>query len=49
MRIIKSEMYYLSKFDNFDELNLAIDNYIEFLLFLLSTLQRLVHFTDNVN
>ena len=28
--IIKSEMYYLRKFDNFDELKLAIDNYIEF-------------------
>lgn len=28
--IIKSEMYYLKKFDNFDELKLAIDNYIEF-------------------
>ena len=28
--IIKSEMYYLRKFGNFDELKLAIDNYIEF-------------------
>lgn len=28
--IIKSEMYYLKKFDNFDELKLTIDNYIEF-------------------
>ena len=28
--IIKSEMYYLRKFDNFDELKLAIDNCIEF-------------------
>lgn len=28
--IIKSEMYYLRKFHNFDELKLAIDNYIEF-------------------
>ena len=28
--IIKSEMYYLRKFNNFDELKLAIDNYIEF-------------------
>ncbi|WP_347449159.1 IS3 family transposase [Terrisporobacter vanillatitrophus] len=28
--IIKSEMYYLKKFHNFDELKLAIDNYIEF-------------------
>lgn len=28
--IIKSEKYYLKKFDNFDELKLAIDNYIEF-------------------
>ena len=28
--IIKSEMYYLRKFDNFDELKLAIDSYIEF-------------------
>ena len=28
--IIKSEKYYLRKFDNFDELKLAIDNYIEF-------------------
>lgn len=28
--IIKSEMYYLKKFHTFDELNLSIDNYIEF-------------------
>ncbi|MGO0885181.1 IS3 family transposase [Clostridioides difficile] len=28
--IIKSEMYYLKKFNNFDELKLAIDDYIEF-------------------
>ena len=28
--IIKSEMYYLRKFNNFDELKLAIDKYIEF-------------------
>lgn len=28
--IIKSEMYYLKKFNNFDELKLDIDNYIEF-------------------
>ena len=28
--IIKSEMYYLSKFNNFEELKLAIDRYIEF-------------------
>lgn len=28
--IIKSEMYYLRKFDNFDELKSAIDSYIEF-------------------
>ena len=28
--IIKSEMYYLRKFNTFEELNLAIDNYIDF-------------------
>ena len=28
--IIKSEMYYLKKFHNFDELRIAIDNYIDF-------------------
>lgn len=28
--IIKSEMYYLKKFNTFDELKLAIDNYIDF-------------------
>lgn len=28
--IIKSEMYYLRKFNTFDELKLAIDNYIDF-------------------
>jgi putative transposase len=28
--IIKSEMYYLRKFQTFDELKLAIDNYIKF-------------------
>ena len=28
--IIKSEMYYLKKFHSFDELKIAIDNYIEF-------------------
>ena len=28
--IIKSEMYYLKKFYNLDELKLAIDKYIEF-------------------
>lgn len=28
--IIKSEMYYLNKFDTFEELHLAIDNYIRF-------------------
>ena len=29
-RIIKSKMYYLNKFYNFEELKLAIDKYIEF-------------------
>lgn len=29
-RIIKSEMYYLNKFHTFEELKLAIDNYIKF-------------------
>lgn len=28
--IIKSEMYYLNKFNSFEELNLAIDNYMKF-------------------
>ncbi|WP_199874280.1 IS3 family transposase [Paraclostridium bifermentans] len=27
---LKSEMYYLKKFQTFDELKLAIDNYIDF-------------------